>query len=109
MTHAEDAARLAEQIEKENPAVAGVIHALLAIAAKGESSHQWVAVNEDDDMLVDWHATVLVEDKDGSQREWLMTAEGSESGMGYWVALDDAEQTRSQTEMYDLVSRWRYV
>lgn len=41
MTHTDDAARLAKKIEKENPAMAGVIHALLAIAEVGASDGGW--------------------------------------------------------------------
>jgi hypothetical protein len=109
MTHADEAARLAKKIEKDNPAMAGMIYALLAVAGQraAEPEREWTEVFSDDDMLVDWDTIYLIEDRDGSQREWLFTADGARNGAAYWVAVDDAEDLRSQPEMNDSVKRWR--
>jgi hypothetical protein len=68
MTDADDAARLAKQIEKDNPAMAGMIYALLAVAGQraAEPEPEWTEVFSDDDILVDWDTIYLIEDKDGS-------------------------------------------
>ncbi|ROP65652.1 hypothetical protein [Curtobacterium sp. ZW137] len=98
MTHAEEAARLAKKVEKDNPAMAGVIHALLALAEGSAGGDAWHKLDDFDDLPDQLGQDYVFETADGGQVKWRLSADNPSSihqlvwpdGSNVWKDLNDA-------------------
>ena len=107
MTHADDAARLAKKIEKDNPAMAGVIHALLAVAESSASS-DWHNLKGFDDLPWQLEQEYLFEYKDGEQTKWKLSADNPSSVYTFYLP-NDSSRWVDPNDLADQCVRWRYA
>jgi hypothetical protein len=108
MTHAEDAARLATEIEKSNPAFAGVIHALLALAESGNRNSGWQLLKEFEDLPWQVEQDYIFEYADGEQVKWRLSADNPSRVYEYYSPHDRSLRV-DPNKLVDDCTRWRWA
>ncbi|WIA98036.1 hypothetical protein [Curtobacterium sp. MCBA15_004] len=108
MTHADDAARLAKKVEKDNPAMAGIIHALLALSEASSASDGWHKLQDFDDLPDQLEQDYVFEYEDGSQQKWRLSADNV-SSVEQFVQPDHPTVWRDSNDIVDQCVRWRYA
>ncbi|MEG8035059.1 hypothetical protein QP157_06895 [Sphingomonas sp. LR61] len=108
MTHADEAARLAKKIEKDSPAIAGVIHALLAIAEGASGGDAWHKLDSYEDLPWQGEQEYVFEYADGEQAKWLLSSDNL-SGVFTYYAPGDRTRWVGPNDLADQCVRWRYA
>lgn len=108
MNHAEEAARLAAAVEESNPALAGVIHALLAIAGGGGGDSGWHKLDDFEDLPDQLDQDYVLEYADGSQVKWRLSADNA-SSVQQFVWPGDPTVWKDCNDIVDECTRWRYA
>lgn len=108
MTHADEAARLAKKIEKDNPAIAGVIHALLAIAEESSERDAWHKLDSFEDLPWQGEQEYVFEYADSEQAKWRLSSDNP-SGVFTYYAPEDRSRWIDANDLADQCVRWRYA
>lgn len=107
MTHAEDAARLAKKIEKDNPAAAGVIHALLALAEQSGDG-DWNKLDSFEDLPEQLEQDYIFEYTSGGQAKWRFSND-NKLGVDWFYVPGDMTLNIDPNDLVDQCTRWRYA
>lgn len=108
MTHAADAARLAKKLEEENPAAAGLIYAVLAVAETGFSGDGWRMLNDFEDLPWQLEQEYVFEYQDGEQVKWRLSADNASSVHTFYSPEDKALWV-DPNDLVDQCARWRWA
>ncbi|WIJ46186.1 hypothetical protein [Curtobacterium citreum] len=107
MTHADNAARLAKSVEKDNPAAAGVIYALLALAEVRSGDCGWHKLEDYDDLPSQLEQDYIFEYPDGDQAKWRLSADNP-MGVYQFVSLSNPGAWKDSNDLVEECTRWRW-